>query len=94
MPALSGYSCQGYLTEQELHHARPAAEFAQTATASAVAVTSAKQGGNAVNAGSILSVMGLGIKQRATQSKSPWTETTRPSPTRYKFDENIGTNRC
>ncbi|MFK3576627.1 HPr family phosphocarrier protein [Bifidobacterium thermacidophilum] len=47
-------------------HARPAAEFAQAATASGCAVTIAKQGGNAVNAGSILSVMGLGIKQGDT----------------------------
>lgn len=47
-------------------HARPAAEFAQAATASGCAVTIAKRGGNAVNAGSILSVMGLGIKQGDT----------------------------
>ena len=44
-------------------HARPAAKFAQAATASGCTVTIAKEGGNAVPAGSILSVMGLGIKQ-------------------------------
>ena len=44
-------------------HARPAAQFAQAVTASGCAVTIAKEGGNAVPAGSILSVMGLGIKQ-------------------------------
>ena len=47
-------------------HARPAAEFAQAATASGCAVTIAKQGGAPVNANSILSVMGLGIKQGDT----------------------------
>ena len=47
-------------------HARPAAEFAQAATASGCTVTIAKQGGNAVNASSILSVMGLGVKQGDT----------------------------
>ena len=40
-------------------HARPAAQFAQAVTASGCTVTI----GNAVPAGSILSVMGLGIKQ-------------------------------
>ena len=44
-------------------HARPAAQFAQAVTASGCTVTIAKEGGNAVPAGSILSVMGLGIKQ-------------------------------
>ncbi|KFI47487.1 HPr family phosphocarrier protein [Bifidobacterium biavatii] len=44
-------------------HARPAAQFAQAVTASGCTVTIAKQGGNPVPAGSILSVMGLGIKQ-------------------------------
>ena len=44
-------------------HARPAAQFAQAVTASGCTVTIAKEGGNAVLAGSILSVMGLGIKQ-------------------------------
>ena len=44
-------------------HARPAAKFAQAATASDCTVTIAKQGGNPVPAGSILSIMGLGIKQ-------------------------------
>lgn len=47
-------------------HARPAAEFAQAVTASGCAVTIAKEGGNAVPAGSILSIMGLGIKQGDT----------------------------
>ena len=47
-------------------HARPAAEFAQAATASGCTVTIAKQGGAPVNANSILSVMGLGIKQGDT----------------------------
>ena len=41
-------------------HARPAA------TASGQTVTIAKEGGNAVPAGSILSIMGLGIKQGDT----------------------------
>ena len=44
-------------------HARPAAQFAQAVTASGCTVTIAKEGGNAVPAGSILSVMGLGIEQ-------------------------------
>ena len=44
-------------------HARPAAQFAQAVTASGCTVTIAKEGGNAVPAGSILSIMGLGIKQ-------------------------------
>ncbi|OZG62040.1 phosphotransferase [Bifidobacterium lemurum] len=44
-------------------HARPAAEFSRAATASGCTVTIAKQGGAPVPAGSILSVMGLGIKQ-------------------------------
>ena len=44
-------------------HARPAVQFAQAVTASGCTVTIAKEGGNAVPAGSILSVMGLGIKQ-------------------------------
>ncbi|KAB5606043.1 HPr family phosphocarrier protein [Bifidobacterium jacchi] len=44
-------------------HARPAAQFAQAVAASGCTVTIAKQGGNPVPAGSILSVMGLGIKQ-------------------------------
>lgn len=47
-------------------HARPAAEFAQAVTASGCTVTIAKEGGNAVPAGSILSIMGLGIKQGDT----------------------------
>ena len=47
-------------------HARPAAKFAQAATASGCTVTIAKQGGNPVPAGSILSIMGLGIKQGDT----------------------------
>lgn len=47
-------------------HARPAAMFAQAVTASSQTVTIAKEGGNAVPAGSILSIMGLGIKQGDT----------------------------
>ena len=47
-------------------HARPAAMFAQAVTASGQTVTIAKEGGNAVPAGSILSIMGLGIKQGDT----------------------------
>ena len=43
-------------------HARPAAQFTQAVTASGCTVTIAKEGGN-VPAGSILSIMGLGIKQ-------------------------------
>ena len=42
-------------------HARPAAQFSQAVTASGCTVTIAKEGGNP--AGSILSIMGLGIKQ-------------------------------
>jgi phosphocarrier protein HPr len=44
-------------------HARPAAMFAQAVTASGQTVTIAKEGGSPVPANSILSVMGLGIKQ-------------------------------
>ena len=44
-------------------HARPAAMFAQAVTTSGQTVTIAKEGGNPVPAGSILSIMGLGIKQ-------------------------------
>ena len=44
-------------------HARPAAQFSQAVTASGCTVTIAKEGGNPVPAGSILSIMGLGIKQ-------------------------------
>ena len=40
--------------------------FAQAVTASGQTVTIAKEGGNAVPAGSILSIMGLGIKQGDT----------------------------
>ena len=47
-------------------HARPAAMFAQAVTASGQTVTIAKEGGNPVPAGSILSIMGLGIKQGDT----------------------------
>ena len=62
-------------------HARPAAKFAQAATASGCTVTIAKQGGNPVPAGSILSIMGW-ASSRATPSRSPWTATTpRPSST-------------
>ena len=44
----------------------PVAMFAQAVTASGQTVTIAKEGGNAVPAGSILSIMGLGIKQGDT----------------------------
>ncbi|RHJ83779.1 HPr family phosphocarrier protein [Bifidobacterium pseudocatenulatum] len=44
-------------------HARPAAQFSQAVTTSGCTVTIAKEGGNPVPAGSILSIMGLGIKQ-------------------------------
>lgn len=44
-------------------HARPAAQFAQAAGASGCTVTIAKGDGAAVPANSILSVMGLGVKQ-------------------------------
>ena len=47
-------------------HARPAAQFTQAVTASGQTVTIAKEGGNPVPANSILSVMGLGIKQGDT----------------------------
>lgn len=47
-------------------HARPAAQFAQAVTASNCNVTIAKEGGDAVPAGSILSIMDLGIKQGDT----------------------------
>ena len=47
-------------------HARPAAQFAQAVTASNCNVTIAKEGGDAVPAGSILSIMGMGIKQGDT----------------------------
>ena len=47
-------------------HARPAAQFAQAAAASGQNVTIAKEGGAAVPANSILSVMGLGVKQGDT----------------------------
>ena len=50
-------------------HARPAAMFAQAVTASGQTVTIAKEGGNAVPAGSILSIMGLGIKHRGHQRR-------------------------
>lgn len=47
-------------------HARPAAQFAQAAGASGCTVTIAKGDGAAVPANSILSVMGLGVKQGDT----------------------------
>ena len=47
-------------------HARPAATFSQAASTSGCTVTIAKQGGSPVNANSILSIMGLGIKQGDT----------------------------
>ncbi|MFI6320384.1 HPr family phosphocarrier protein [Nonomuraea sp. NPDC050556] len=47
-------------------HARPAATFVQAATKSAIEVTVEKVGGSPVNAKSILSVMGLDIRQGET----------------------------
>lgn len=48
-------------------HARPASQFAQAATASGCTVTVSKEPGKpGVNASSILSIMGLGIKQGDT----------------------------
>ncbi|PLS31453.1 phosphotransferase [Bifidobacterium margollesii] len=47
-------------------HARPAAQFVQAVTASGCTVTIAKEGGTPAPAGSILSVMGLGIQQGDT----------------------------
>lgn len=44
-------------------HARPAAAFAQAVAASGCTVTIAKGDGAAVPANSILSIMGLGVKQ-------------------------------
>ncbi len=43
-------------------HARPASMFVQAATATGVPVTIAKEGGNPVDARSILGVMALGAK--------------------------------
>jgi phosphocarrier protein HPr len=43
-------------------HARPASIFVQAATATGLPVTFAKQGGNPVDARSILGVMALGAK--------------------------------
>lgn len=43
-------------------HARPASLFVQAATATGVVVTIAKEGGNPVDARSILGVMALGAK--------------------------------
>ena len=47
-------------------HARPAAAFVKADGEQGIPVTIAKEGGNAVPAGSILSIMGLGIKQGDT----------------------------
>ena len=47
-------------------HARPAATFVKAVAEKGVPVTIAKEGGDAVPAGSILSIMGLGIKQGDT----------------------------
>lgn len=47
-------------------HARPPPCSRRAVTASGQTVTIAKEGGNAVPAGSILSIMGLGIKQGDT----------------------------
>jgi phosphocarrier protein len=43
-------------------HARPASMFVQAATATGVPVTIAKEGGNPVDARSILGVMAMGAK--------------------------------
>jgi phosphocarrier protein HPr len=45
-------------------HARPASLFVQAATATGVRVTIAKEGGNPVDARSILAVMALGAKNK------------------------------
>ena len=47
-------------------HARPATLFTQAAAATGVAVTIAKDGGEAVNAASILAVLGLGVSHGET----------------------------
>lgn len=47
-------------------HARPAATFVQAAAASPLGVTLAKQGGEPVNAKSILSVLALDVRQGET----------------------------
>lgn len=47
-------------------HARPAATFVQAAAKAAVEVTVRKEGGDPVNAKSILSVMGLDVRQNET----------------------------
>lgn len=44
-------------------HARPASQFTQAVAASGCTVTIAKGNGTPVSAGSILSVMGLGIQK-------------------------------
>lgn len=43
-------------------HARPASVFVRAATATGVPVTVSKDGGNPVNAGSMLAVLGLGAE--------------------------------
>mgnify|MGYP000276138232 CR=1 FL=1 len=59
-------------------HARPAAQFAQAVTASNCNVTIAKEGGDAVPAGSILSIMGW-----ASSRATPWSSTSKaPTPMR------------
>ncbi|NUR84758.1 MAG: HPr family phosphocarrier protein [Nonomuraea sp.] len=47
-------------------HARPAATFVQAAQKSALEITVAKPGADPVNAKSILSVMGLDVRQGET----------------------------
>ena len=47
-------------------HARPATLFTQAAAATGVAVTIRKAGGEAVNAASILAVLGLGVSHGET----------------------------
>ncbi|MBT1177608.1 HPr family phosphocarrier protein [Bifidobacterium callimiconis] len=47
-------------------HARPAAQFVQAVMGSGCTVTIAKEGGDPAPAGSILSIMALGIQQGDT----------------------------
>jgi phosphocarrier protein len=51
-------------------HARPASLFVQAATATGIPVTIAKEGGNPVDARSILMVMALGAKNGETVTLS------------------------
>ena len=51
-------------------HARPASLFVQAATATGLAVTIAKEGGNPVDARSILMVMAMGARHGETVTLS------------------------